>query len=197
MIKVGCLILTVSLLIPAAQASSVVQVTFTELVSSSEFIFEGRVIDKRAELDSRGMIHTYVTFEVRDVLKGTYSGRTLVLPYLGGTVGEITLHISDLQPPDTGEKGIYFVESISRPPVHPLYGWDQGHFLVLTDATDRLEHVFSRNRKPVVGFESRPGKATGLSTGVATGLLLADPNRSNQAVTVYDFRQKIRELLPR
>src|SRR6266702_3969411 len=85
--KAGCLILAISLFTPAAQASSVVQVTFNDLVSSSELIFEGRVVDKRAEMNSQGMIHTYVTFEIQDALKGTYSNRTIVLPYLGGTVG--------------------------------------------------------------------------------------------------------------
>ena len=94
MTKVGCLILTVFLLTLAAHASSVVQVTFSELVNSSQFIFEGRVVDKRAELDTQSMIHTYVTFEIQDVLKGAYSTRTITLPFLGGTVGEVTLQIS-------------------------------------------------------------------------------------------------------
>src|SRR2546422_8507486 len=93
-------------------ASSIEQITFDQLVTSSEFIFEGRVLDRHAEFDANGRIHTYVTFEVDDVLKGTAGGRTVVLRYLGGTVGDTTLKVSDLVLPDMGEKGVYFVESL-------------------------------------------------------------------------------------
>ena len=178
-----------------AQASSVLQVTFNELVHSSDFIFEGRVIDKRTELNSQGAIHTYVTFQILDVLKGLYPTRTIVLRYLGGAVGDLHLEISDLAPPVTGEKGIYFVESLNRPLVHPLYGWDQGRFLVTPNDGDRAERVLSSNGQPVLGFESGPGKATGLSTGTAAGLLVADSGRRSDAITVLGFKTKIHELL--
>jgi len=166
-------------------------------VISSEFIFEGRVMDEHTELDSNGTIHTYVTFEVNDVLKGTFGGRTLVLRYLGGTVGDVTLRISDLVPPETGERGIYFVESLTRQQVHHLYGWDQGHFLVVASKTDQSERVFNRNRKPITGVTPVPGKAGGLSTGTAVGLSVADASRSNEAMTVREFKQKVFELKSR
>jgi len=176
-----------------AVASSVLQVSFDELVRSSEFVFQGRVVDKRAEFDKRGAIKTYVTFEVLDVYKGAYSGRTLQLPFLGGTIGDLTMKISDLEPPNVGETGIYFVESMSNPPAHPLYGWDQGHFLVRTNQTDRTDHVFSHTGKPVSGFQAT-GKAAGLSNGVAAGLTL-DADRAGQGLTVVQFKQKIKEIL--
>ncbi|HYR86715.1 MAG TPA: hypothetical protein VE422_21695 [Terriglobia bacterium] len=178
-------------------ASTVVQVTFDQLVTSSECIFEGRVIDERAEFDSNGRIHTYVTFAVEDVLKGTFGGRTLILRYLGGTVGDTTLRISDLSLPETGEKGIYFVESLTRLQVHPLYGWDQGHFLVATSKTDQTERVLSRNHRPITGVTTLPAKAGGLSTGIAMGLSVADASRSNEAMTVREFKQKVLELKSR
>jgi hypothetical protein len=186
------------LCIPVAlHASSVIQVTFDQLVTSSEFIFEGRVADKRAEFDRNGTIHTYVTFEVDDVLKGTFGGRTLVLRYLGGTVGDTTLQISDLVLPDTGEKGVYFVESLARQQAHPLYGWDQGHFLVTTSKTDQTERVFSRSGKPITGFASAPSKASGLSMGVAMGLSVADESRSSEAMTVRNFKERVLALKSR
>src|SRR6266850_6496783 len=173
------------------RASSVVQVTFDELVSSSQLIFEGHVTERRAEFDSNGKIYTFVTFEVDDVLKGTFGGRTLVLRYLGGTVGDTTLQISDLVLPDTGEKGVYFVESLARQQAHPLYGWDQGHFLVATSKTDQTERVFSRNGKPITGFANAPSKASGLSMGVAMGLSVADESRSSEAMTVRNFKERV------
>src|SRR3989454_12655478 len=104
------------------RASSVVQVTFDELVTSSQFIFEGHVTERRAEFDSNGKIYSYVPFEVEDVLKGTVGRRTLVLRHLGGTVRDTTPRISDLTLPETGEKGVYFVDSRTRPQVHAHYG---------------------------------------------------------------------------
>ena len=174
-----------------ASASSVNQVTFNDLVLSSELIFEGRVVDKRAEMDARGTIHTYVTFRIQDLIKGSHSGSQIVLRYQGGTVGGLTLSVSDLVMPGMGETGIYFVESATRPLVHPLYGWDQGHFVVMA------ERVFSRTLKPVVGIQQTVGKANGLSDGVAVGLLLADPARRSEALSVAAFRQKVREIMSR
>jgi hypothetical protein len=179
------------LTIPAVlQASSVAQVSFDELVASSEFIFEGRAIGRRAELDSRGMIHTYVTFEVLDVLKGFPAGR-IELRYLGGTVGGLTLDVSDLSLPNESENGIYFVESIGRFQAHPLYGWDQGHFVIAG------ERILSRTGKPITGIESVSAKAAGLSTGVASGVSVADAGRPGQAMTVREFKQKVREFTRR
>lgn len=181
------------LIVLPALASSVLQVTFDELVRSSELVFEGRVVNKRAAFDKRGSIKTYVTFEVLDVYKGAHSGRTLELPFLGGTVGDLTMKVSDLEAPDIGETGIYFVESMANPPAHPLYGWDQGHFLVRTNQADRTDHVFSLTGKPVSGFQSG-GKAAGFSNGVAAGLTL-DADHVGQGLTVVEFKQKIKELL--
>ena len=186
-----CLVLFIPAVLGAA---SVAQVTFTELVNSSELIFEGRVVGKRVAVDSRGMIHTYVTFEVQDILKGRHSGSTIELRYLGGTAGGLSLRVSDLVLPAANEKGVYFVESVTRPQAHPLYGWDQGHFIVTTTPADPTERVLSRTGKPITGVESAPAKADGLSTGIASGLSVADTGRPGEAMTVRDFKQKIVEL---
>lgn len=184
------------ILVPAtSSASSVIQVTFNDLVLSSELIFEGRVVDKRAEMSAGGTIHTYVTFRIQDVIKGSHSDSQIVLRYQGGTVGALTLEVSDLVVPGIGETGIYFVESTTRPLVHPLYGWDQGHFVVMTAGTDRTERVFSRNLKPVAGIQQTDGKASGLSNGIASGLQVAEPDRRNEAMSVSTFRQKVREIV--
>ena len=115
-------------------ASTVMQVSFQEMVATSEFIFEGTVIGQEAiRPDGSSNIFTRVTFAVSDVLKGDYDASTVSLHFMGGTIGSLTLSISDMQIPKNGERGIYFVESIAKRQVHPLYGWDQGRFLVLND----------------------------------------------------------------
>jgi hypothetical protein len=140
-------------------------------------------------MNAAGMIHTYVTFQVMDVIKGTRGNGTVTLRYLGGTVGDLSLHVSDLQLPPVGERGMYFVESLSVPKVHPLYGWDQGHFLIDN------ERVLTRGRKSVVGFQAGAGKTEGISDGVAAGLSIAESNAPELPVTVTGFKQRVREVL--
>ena len=115
-------------------ASTVIRVTFQEMVATSEFIFEGTVIGQEAiRPTDRTTIFTRVTFSVSDVLKGDYDTSTVSLDFMGGTIGSLTLSISDMQIPKKGERGIYFVESIENRQIHPLYGWNQGRFLILND----------------------------------------------------------------
>ena len=187
----GALILCSSVVV---RASTVLQVSFDELVHSSEFIFEGRVIDRRVEMDQAQRIHTMVQFEILDVLKGTSPGRTIVLRYLGGAVGDIKLEVDGIVPPEPGERGVYFVESLSNPPVHPLYGWDQGHFMVVRDASDQVDRMFSRNRTPIIGFEPKIVKPAGISTGIAAGVVMTERSRVHDAMTLGDFKKKVQEI---
>lgn len=177
--------------------ATVAQVTFDQMVTSSEFVFQGRVINTQARFDGVDTIHTYVTMEVQDVLKGTYANRTIELRYLGGTVGDLTLEVADSIPPVMGETGIYFLESLARPQVHPLYGWDQGHFLVIRNNIDLSERIFSRSGKPITGFAGVPAKAIGLSNGIALGLTASEQARPETAMTLRDFKQKVMELKSR
>ena len=144
------------------RASTVIQVSLQEMVDTSEFVFEGRVIRLEAvRPDGSNNIFTRVTFAVSDVLKGDYEASTVSLYFMGGTIGPLTLSISDMQIPKNGERGIYFVESIENRQVHPLYGWDQGRFLILNDR-DGNPRVHTARGKPirsVVGETAAPAKA--------------------------------------
>ena len=174
-------------------ASSVAQVTFDEMVQRSELAFEGRVIEQRSDIDGNGIIHTSITFQILDVLKGTYTDSKITLRYLGGTSGATSLKISDIVLPEPNERGIYFVESLKRRLVHPLYGWDQGRFLVKGGCA-QTDCVFTSNSKPVIAFEQQSAKAAELSNGVAVGLMVADQARGQQAMSVSDFKRRVREL---
>ncbi|MEZ5584913.1 MAG: hypothetical protein R3F37_21010 [Candidatus Competibacteraceae bacterium] len=100
----------------SAFASSVRQVSLNEMTAVCEFIFEGRVIGQQVKTSGdSGTIHTAVTFEVLDVLKGDAVGDTVELLFLGGTHGGRTLKVTDMHLPPIGEKGIYFVESLNGP----------------------------------------------------------------------------------
>jgi hypothetical protein len=70
------------------------------------------------------------------------------LRFLGGTVGNKTMAICDMKFPQPGERGIYFVASLERMQVHPLYGWSQGHFLLWPDETG-TDRVMTSSEQPV------------------------------------------------
>ena len=96
-------------------ASTVIQVSIQEMVATSEFVFEGTVVGQEAvRPDGSSNIFTRVTFAVSDVLKGDYDTSTVSLYFMGGTIGSLTLSISDMQIPKNGERGIYFVESFAN-----------------------------------------------------------------------------------
>ncbi len=184
--------LTLCVCADAAASSSVLAVSLKQLSTSSQLIFEGEVIGVTSTFDANQTnIHTYVTFRVFDVIKGAYSQTKITLRFLGGTVDEISLHVADSTMPKPGEMGIYFVESLERFQVNPLYGMDQGHFLILESNGQRI--MATRNRRIVTGLSSDDQlPAERLSDGIARGLSLDKAGRSPAAVTVFQFKQAVR-----
>jgi len=181
-----------------AHSSSVNEVGLGEMASASELVFEGRVlaVDSSWTEDGRS-IRTDVTYEVLDVIKGSTTGRTITLTFLGGTVGHLRLSITDLNMPVPGEKGVYFVESTGSQQVNPLYGWSQGHFLLVKDPSGRGERVLTADARPVTGLEQAGfhAKSRGLSEGVARGVKTSDPSRIGEALDRQAFVESLRDLV--
>ena len=126
------LLINMVLPMPHANASEVQQVTLAQAAQKSQLIFEGQVVSKRESLAANGDPYTYFTFKILSVIKGGYALPTIELGYMGGTTADgFVMKISDMRMPKVGEHGIYFVESLTRQQVHPLYGWQQGHYLVI------------------------------------------------------------------
>ena len=178
---------------PAVSASSVLAVSVEQLSKESQLVFEGEVIGMTSDFNGNQTgIHTYVTFRVVDVVKGTYNQPEITLRFLGGTVGEISLDVSDSTLPGFGETGIYFVESLDRFQVNPLYGMDQGHFLILESNGQRI--MVTRNRRVITELPPADQPAAeGLSDGIARGLSL-DETGGSPGITVFQFKQAVRQF---
>lgn len=185
-------------------AASVRQVTMDEMLQQCQFVFEGTVLTLEAKENSQKRIHTYVTFEIQDIIKGEYSSSTITLSFLGGTVGDVTMGVSDMKVPQVGERGIYFVESLERSQVHPLYGWSQGHFLVQSDDTG-IDRVMTSNEQPVTEVmkdmsleqmsSSQEETTPLLSKGAAKGVTFALKDNKNKGLTAEEFKKILREKM--
>ena len=186
--------LLLSLYATTAHASSVLEVTVEEMFRQSRLVFEGKVTEAQVRENSQGRIHTYVTFEIEDIIKGGYHGDSITLSFLGGTTGRQSISVPGMQLPAVNDRGIYFVEAPGRRQVHPFYGWSQGHLVIERDQHG-IDRVLTEDRSPVQGVVRSPGRQiNALSSGVARGLIIGDPADISGALTVREFRQALRVL---
>src|SRR6056297_1121271 len=111
LLTVFILVLTSLLPFSTGHGGSVLQITMDEMLTGSEFVFEGWVLSVESKQTGPKRIHTFVTCEIKEIIKGEYPEQTITLRFLGGTVGNRTMAVSDIQVPRDGERGIYFVES--------------------------------------------------------------------------------------
>lgn len=173
-------------------AATVLSVGTIDLINGCDFIFHGRPVERWVTVGSTpDSIVTKVRFVVSDVLKGDPQLTTVVLSYLGGTANGVTLSIEGLQLPNIGDEGVYFVERLGRSQVHPLLGWDQGQFQVVTDSQGR-KSVFTHDLRPVGRIEG-VGAKWGTGTDHAPGVVVA--TRKADALSLDAFKTSIRNLV--
>ncbi len=177
-------------------ASSIKSVSVSEVANSSALIFEGRVTASRVvQQPGSRAIHTLITFEVLDVLKGDYAEPNIELSFLGGSKGEITMHVTDLNRPGVGDRGIYFVENPSRSQVNPFYGWDQGHYKLKYQPDLGQMAVVTHNGKSIYGVDDKAvAGVSALSHGVARGVRLS-AIADDKPLTPAQFKQQVRGML--
>ena len=181
------------LLAHTAQASSVLSVSVDEMIDRSELVFEGRVIGRRFADDGDAKhLRTCVRFEVLEVVKGPQVASPLELCFAGGRSKRgVAREVAGLQHPAPGERGIYFVESLAKPRISPLFGWDQGRFLV-----GRGGDVRTAGGKPVLALDETAPVGDGISDGVARGARVAEPGARGgaPAMDAAAFKARVREL---
>jgi len=194
----ACSALVLSLAAPAVSASSVRAVNIGEMLDGAELVFEGRVVGHEVRRGAgKRDIFTEVTFEVLDVIKGFSPRDRVTLVFSGGSIAGESLVLSDMHKPPVGERGVYFVESLQRRQVHPLYGWDQGQFIVEPDPRIGAEVVMTRDRRQVFGLSATGNvraDLAGLSDGAAIGLRLHQRSVDEEPMDVEQFKQTLRSI---
>lgn len=182
--------------IGAANASSIRQIHMDEMLKTAELIFEGKVIKSEARWLANGItIKTFIVFEVEEVISGEYSDSQLTLSFEGGTVAEDTVQISDLNMPELGEKGIYFIEQLDRSSINPIVGWSQGHFLLKPNSSGEQtvltqSGMFVTNMaQQLPNIEKRTVEIN--TNGIASGVTASKTN-ADTVMTAKDFKQTLR-----
>jgi len=165
--------LLVLLLLPGpAQATSVRSVSVEEMLEGSALIVEAEVVAVETVVgDNPRAIHTCASLHVLDVIKGTAGENPIELCFSGGTSGEVTHKVFGMIYPEVGETGVYFIYSLDRPSVNPLYGWHQGHFRIEFPA-ERPEGVVTtvQGREVTDVFVDSPDGKPG--SGAARGVVV-------------------------
>ena len=198
------LLLLIFLGTTSPQATTLLEMDIDSVAGKAELIFEGTVVASESIQAINGQYRTYVTFQVREVLKGSYTGDTLELSFLGGNVDGRGTVVSDMRRPETGESGIYFVESLNEDLINPLLGWSQGHFLIHNDERG-VARITTNRREPVLDIQPmsevpklirRPAGLVSGESGRAMGVLVEQTSKQiGRGLTVDQFKARIRRLL--
>src|SRR5262249_29669950 len=123
-------------------AATVLPISFDQLVNEATAIVRGEVLNVRSEWRDRGderVIVTLVTVRVVDTLKGSQQSR-LDLEFIGGTVGDTTLEVSDSPKFVAGERDFLFIGPTGKS-ISPLVGFFAGRWRIQTDALTGRDFV--------------------------------------------------------
>ena len=133
-----------------ASPTSVVAPGLDDLVARAETVVVAEVVDIRSSwIQSRPgrAIVTDVTFAIERTLKGrSYAQRSL--EFLGGTVGDVTLHVAGMPVFQVGDRDLLFIRDSGRP-VSPVVGFMYGRFRVVRDANTGVEMIRTHDGRPV------------------------------------------------
>lgn len=177
----------------SAHAMSVVPPSFDELVAVADNVVRGEVTSVRSayvDRPSGRVIRTFVTIHVERTLKGPAAPTdTLVLSFLGGTVGSDSLGVSGMPAFHAGDREIVFVGANGRT-FCPLVAAGHGRYHLLHDAATDRDFVARDNLTPL---ESTADIVLPLETA-APGNRLKSAAR---ALSPGDFETRIVEAVAR
>lgn len=188
----------------SANATTILGMDIDQVAQQAEFIFEGEVILSETRQDSgTGIISSYVTFSIWDVVKGDYDADSVELKFMGGVFNNQIVEVSGMRIPQLGEQGVYFVESLSRDLINPLLGWSQGHFIIVEE--NGVRRINTVDNKAVTEVESvstipsaikKPQGVIEGNSGVAAGVMTeSSPIMIERALTVDEFKIRIIDII--
>ena len=155
--------LSLLLLSPSAQATTVLEKTFSALVQDAEVIAVGTVTAIDAEWDAQKKApFTLVTFSDLDVVKGQAGQTELTLHFLGGPTPDGTImQIAGMPRFSLGERVVVFSIG-NQQQIVPLVGMWQGVYRVVFDAERGVETIHNHAGQPVTALPTGPTSEDGI-----------------------------------
>ena len=136
---VVCLALCACVLTATASGSGPVPVDIPTRAQGAQRVIVGTVIDVYSSFQTNSfgdqLIVSRILLEVNEVLKGSDGERTLIMNLEGGTVGELTMHVSDLPKLSAQERGVFFLDETAPGETVPHR---RGLGILKLDASDRV-----------------------------------------------------------
>ena len=181
-----------------SHAATVRQVSLKQAVDRSDLIFEGRAV-ARVNENSGKLPRTCLVFKLTEVITGSYDKEHIRLCFAGGLKDGYRLAIPDMIYPEIGERGVFFVESLSRKQLNPLYGWAQGHYLIKNDGVNPAT-VATAAGLSIYGVDGAPGgkgAVTGKSRALGVHLshsAVATDGAKAPALSLESFKTALRQM---
>lgn len=171
------------------RATTVVNMTFSEVVDGAELIAVGTVsaIDETWDAE-REMPFTHVTFSDIEVLKGTAPGAEVTLRFLGGPAPNgLTLEVRGMPRFAVDQQTVVFSAG-NGVYACPLVGWWQGLYRVVFDDERNEAIVTDHAWRPVVALDGIVGEREART-------LSAVQSPATDALTLDAFKRLIAEEL--
>ncbi len=124
---------------------------------------------------------TFVTFAVEKVHKGQ-ADSVVVLQFLGGTVGAVTMEVAEMPAFKTGERAVLFIENNGHS-ASPVIGFFHGRFPIRRNAAGR-DDVLKHNGELLTDVAEIGRVKRSMGTRAAS-----------QALSHDEFSAKIRQRL--
>lgn len=136
----------------------------SELTRDAELVVQGTVIDVQYANSVEGLPHTFVTYQINDVLKGQYGNKTLTLRFIGGVKQDgdklRRLEVSGVPEFEKGATDVLMVRG-NEQRICPLVRCAEGRFrLDAGYVSDGAGNTLGRNEKGEVAFAINPNKLT-------------------------------------
>jgi len=171
----------------SVSTSTLIPLTFSQIVSGADAAFLGETVARRSEwnLGPHGRsIVTFVTFKVERVLKGQVAQR-VELRFRGGQIGHEIMRIGGMPQFAVGDRDVLFISPLHNA-VSPLVGFSYGRFRVIHDGVSGTDEVRGPDGSPLLGT-SRVGKAT---LPLAVGALI-------RPISYPEFERMVQDAIAR
>jgi hypothetical protein len=123
---------------PAADATTIARMSLAKMAQAAPLIVRARCAGNSVALDA-GEIWTFTWFQVEETWRGNPPSQ-ITVRLLGGTMGNITSHVSGIPGFRPGEDVVLFLQPTKRGDFS-VVSWEQGTFRVTRDPAGTQSYV--------------------------------------------------------